>query len=202
MRTGGSNYLALLLCIPLVLVPSEVGCLLFEKRKRGLGWSSMIVSRKSGHFSIFSVLPTVAALYALSILGSVMVAPFRSTVLRTGAHWMPSWAIIDGLPKGISPGTLWLGLVLSGVVAPIVEELYFRGFLLPRIPIAGSWAPVVNAALFSIYHFFSPWNYAAIFVAILPLAYYVRLSGRLAPAIITHCLFNSVGIAVELVRII
>ena len=202
MRTGGSNYLALLLCIPLVLVPSEVGCLLFQKRKRGLGWSSMIVSRKSGHFSIFSVPPIATALYALSILGSVIVAPFRSIVLRTAAHWMPSWAIIDGLPKGISPGTLWLGLVLSGLVAPIVEELYFRGFLLPRIPIAGSWAPVVNAALFSIYHFFSPWNYAAIFVAFLPLAYYVRLSGRLAPAIITHCLFNSVGIAVELVRII
>jgi membrane protease YdiL (CAAX protease family) len=202
IRAGGSSYLALLLCIPLILVPVEVGCLLFEKRKCGLGWSSIIVSRESAHMSVFSVLPIVAALYALSILGSVIVAPFRSTILRTATHWMPSWAIVDGFPMGISPGTLWLGLVLSGLVAPIVEELYFRGFLMPRIPIAGAWAPAVNAALFSIYHFFSPWNYAAIFVAFLPLAYYVRLSGKLVPAIITHCLFNSVGIVVALVRIL
>jgi membrane protease YdiL (CAAX protease family) len=201
MRSGGSAYLALLLCIPLILAPVEVGYLLFEKRKYGLGWSSVIVSRESAHFSIFSALPIAAALYALSMLGTVIVAPFRSIILRTAMHWMPSWAIVDDFPKDISPGALWLGLALSGLVAPIVEELYFRGFLLPRIPIAGAWAPALNAALFSIYHFYSPWNYAAIFVAFLPLAYYVRYRGRLLPAIIVHSLFNSVGIVIELVRI-
>jgi membrane protease YdiL (CAAX protease family) len=83
-------------------------------------------------------------------------------------------------------------------MAPLVEELYFRAFLLPRIPVSGRWAPAVNAALHSVYHFYTPWNYLAFFLGFLPLAYYVRLRGNILPTIITHCLFNSVGIFVVL----
>jgi membrane protease YdiL (CAAX protease family) len=36
------------------------------------------------------------------------------------------------------------------------------------------------------------------FLAFLPLAYYVRLRGNLLPTIITHALFNSVGVIVVL----
>ncbi|MFD1537220.1 CPBP family glutamic-type intramembrane protease [Nonomuraea guangzhouensis] len=36
---------------------------------------------------------------------------------------------------------------LTGLAFPIIEELYFRGFLLPRLSRLGRWAPVVNAAV-------------------------------------------------------
>ena len=39
----------------------------------------------------------------------------------------------------------------------MVEELYFRGYLLPRISRLGAWAPLVNTVLFSLYHLFTPW---------------------------------------------
>ena len=71
---------------------------------------------------------------------------------------------------------------------------------MPRIPLPGLWPPAVSAALFSVYHFFSPWNGVVIFALFLPLAYYVRLRGKLLPVIITHSLFNSVGLVVMLVR--
>ncbi|WP_207212122.1 CPBP family intramembrane glutamic endopeptidase [Promicromonospora panici] len=38
-----------------------------------------------------------------------------------------------------------------------MEELYFRGFLLPRLPQLGKWAPLFNTVLFSVYHFWAPW---------------------------------------------
>jgi membrane protease YdiL (CAAX protease family) len=91
-----------------------------------------------------------------------------------------------------------LGLFLSGLAASIIEELYYRAFLMPRIPVSGRWAPAVNAALHSICHFYTPWNYLMFFLAFLPLAYYVRLRGNLLPTIITYILFNSVGIIVAL----
>jgi CAAX protease family protein len=197
-RAGGSSYLALLLCIPLILVPFEVGVLLVERRRIGWSWRSIIAPRGSRRVSILEILLSVAALYSISEAAAALATPSRTAILRALAHWLPPWAIFDGLPEGISPYTLWLGLVLSGLVAPIVEELYFRAFLMPRIPVTGRWAPAVNAALFSIYHFYTPWNYLVIFVAFLPPAYYVRLRGNLLPAIITHCLFNSVGIVVVL----
>jgi len=201
-RAGGSNYLALLLCIPLILVPFEVGVLLFERRRIGWSWRSIITPLGSPRVSIPEILLSVVTLYAISGVATVLTASSRTAILGTVAHRLPPWAIVDAFPEGISAGTLLLGLLLSGLVAPIVEELYFRGFLMPRIPVAGAWGPAVNAALFSIYHFFSPWNYVAIFAVFLPLAYYVRLRGNLLPAIITHCLFNSVGIVVALVGLL
>jgi hypothetical protein len=37
--------------------------------------------------------------------------------------------------------------LLNGVIGPVVEELYFRGFLLPRMEGLGRWAPLVNVTL-------------------------------------------------------
>jgi hypothetical protein len=36
--------------------------------------------------------------------------------------------------------------------------VYFRGHLLPRIDRFGRGAPVLNAVLFSLYHFWTPWQ--------------------------------------------
>jgi membrane protease YdiL (CAAX protease family) len=50
-----------------------------------------------------------------------------------------------------------LGLLITTAWFPIMEELYFRGFLLPRL--RGSPAVVVVAAavLFAGYHLWTPW---------------------------------------------
>jgi membrane protease YdiL (CAAX protease family) len=192
-RAGGSTYLALLLCIPLLLV-CEVGVFVAERKRINWSWRSIIIPRGSPHGSILDILLSVAAIYAIAEVAGALAIPSRTAILHAAAHWLPPWAIFDGSIEGTSPYILWLGLLISGLVTPIVEELYFRAFLMPRIPVSGRWAPAVNAALFAIYHFYTPWNCLAIFAAFLPLAYYVRLRGNLLPTIITHMLFNSVGV--------
>jgi membrane protease YdiL (CAAX protease family) len=196
-RAGGSTYLALLLCIPLLLV-CEVGVLIVERKRINWSWRSIIVPRGSRRVSILDILLSVAAIYAIAEVAGALAIPSRTAILRAMANWLPSWAIFDSLPAGISPSTLWLSLFLSGLVASTVEELYYRALLMPRIPVSGRWAPAVNAALHSICHFYTPWNYLVFFLAFLPLAYYVRLRGNLLPTIITHILFNSVGVIVVL----
>jgi hypothetical protein len=197
-RTGGSAYLAIILCIPLVLVPCEVGVLLLERKRLGWTWRSLIVPRGSRSFSIPDIFLSVAVIYVIAQAAAALAIPSRTAILNAMAGRLPPWAVLDGLQRGATPSVLWLGLFLSGLMAPFVEELYFRAFLLPRIPVSGRWAPAVNAALHSVYHFYTPWNYLAFFLGFLPLAYYVRLRGNILPTIITHCLFNSVGIFVVL----
>jgi len=197
-RAGGSTYLALILCIPLILVPCEVGVLIVERRRICWNWRSLTVPRQSRRFSILDTLLSAAAIYAIAQVAGALAIPSRTAILRAMAHWLPPWAVFDGSLEGVSTGTLLLGLLLSGLVAPIVEELYFRAFLMPRIPVSGRWAPAVNAALHSIYHFATPWNYLPFFLAFLPLAYYVRRRGNLLPTILAHCLFNSVGVILVL----
>lgn len=197
-RAGGSTYLALILCIPLALAPCEVGILIAERRRLHWSWRSIIAPRGSSSVSIPDILLSAAAIYTTAQVAAALASPSRTAILNAMAPWLPAWAVFNSLPAGTSPSALWLGLLLSGLVAPVVEELYFRAYLLPRIPASGRWTPAVNAALHSIYHFYTPWNYLVFFAGFLPLAYYVRLRGNILPAIITHALFNSVGVIVVL----
>jgi len=196
-RAGGSTYLALLLCTPLLLV-CEVGILIVERKRINWSWRSIIVPRGSRSVLIQDILLSVAAIYIIAQAASALAIPSRTAILSATANWLPPWVLFGSIPVGIPRYTLWLGLFLSGLAASTVEELYYRAFLLPRIPVSGRWAPAVNAALHSICHFYTPWNYLVFFLAFLPLAYYVRLRGNLLPTIITHILFNSVGVIVVL----
>jgi hypothetical protein len=84
--------------------------------------------------------------------------------------------------------------VLSGLVAPIIEEVYFRGFLLPKMESLGVVAPMVNAFLFAIYHFYFPWNVPAILIGFTPIAYAVWATENLSIGMFTHILFNLLGV--------
>ena len=86
--------------------------------------------------------------------------------------------------------TFVLFLVLNGVAGPVVEELYFRGYLLPRIEYLKGWSAPVNVFLFSLYHFFSPWQNISRILAFLPLAYIVRLKKNIFLSMLVHCLLN------------
>src|SRR5512136_1404997 len=71
-RAGGSTYLALILCIPLVLVPCEVGVLIFERKRLGWSWRSLIAPRGSSRVSILDIVLSVAAIYALAQVASAL----------------------------------------------------------------------------------------------------------------------------------
>lgn len=197
-RVGGSPYLAIILCIPLVLTPLEMGILFIERRRLSWTWKSLVIPRGKQHISFQDILLSVLVIYIIALVISAFAIPISTILFSAISTLFPSWAILDSAMQGIPPSILWLGLLLSGLLAPIVEELYFRAYLLPRIPISGKWAPMINAALHSIYHFYAPWNYPSFFLGFLPLAYYFRLRGNLLPTIITHVLFNSVGLVVLL----
>lgn len=91
---------------------------------------------------------------------SITISPILQYLEVHLSVFLPAWisqeALIDALISR-SPTqrsiTLLLAISLSGFVAPIVEELYFRGFLLPRMEHWGWAAPVVNSFLFAVYHF-------------------------------------------------
>jgi uncharacterized protein len=85
-----------------------------------------------------------------------------------------------------------LSLALN-VAVPRVEELYFRGYLLPRMGHCGRWAPLVNTALFSLYHMWLPWEFFSRLAALLPAIYVVWWNRDLGVSVWVHVLLNSVG---------
>lgn len=78
------------------------------------------------------------------------------------------------------------------VVAPLIEELFYRGLLLRAMTKRG-WSPwpavLASAALFAAMHF-QPLQFIGLFVFGLVLGLLAQLYGRLGPAIWAHVGFN------------
>ncbi len=110
--------------------------------------------------------------------------------------WLPGWYTTQDF-KGYDPGKIKLVLVvnllLNGIAAPCLEELYFRGYLLPRMNAFGKWSFVINSVLFSLYHFWQPYIYATLILSLLPMIYITWKTKDLRVAIFTHCLLNIIG---------
>jgi membrane protease YdiL (CAAX protease family) len=73
-------------------------------------------------------------------------APLDNYFIRTLFSWLPAWStsstsLADMAQYSSSAllATFWVGLALNGIAGPLVEELYFRGYLLPRIPSRRGW---------------------------------------------------------------
>ena len=98
----------------------------------------------------------------------------------------------------------WFGMLVAvALLAPVVEELLFRGLLLPRMRGAfGKRDFVANGALFTIYHVHQPWSMPATLIdGIVNQAYPTRRFQSTWMGLITHTLpsFVIIGVVLSLV---
>ncbi|MDP2232547.1 MAG: CPBP family glutamic-type intramembrane protease [Actinomycetota bacterium] len=174
----------------------QVGVLMMLAHKRG-----------SSLFAAFGLTRIRASLRSwASAVGWVLLLLFATRI----AAWV--WGVIaqaigidppgsaDGGLAGIfGNGTIGLALTIGLVVivAPLVEEMLFRGVLLSAI--GSRWsagvALVGQAALFAAYHF-SIWMLVPTFLLGLACGYLAQHRGSLWPAVALHALFNAVPVAI------
>ncbi len=187
---------ALLAAILVVLVPVELGLVLWAVRRDGaaaaLPYRQRLALRE--WFWLFPVL-IVAAFVGFGV--HRLVEPWLIGLFG----WLPEWFVVPIPLGGLNDysGAAWIVtlcafFVLNGVIGPVVEELYFRGFLLPRMERLGRWAPLVNATLFSIYHFWSPWQLVARILGIGPMVYAVWWKRNVYLGMAVHCALNTLAV--------
>ena len=95
----------------------------------------------------------------------------------------------EAQPIGIAIA-LWIGAV---VIAPVAEEVFFRGLLQTFLVRAFGrrWPAIVAAAvLFSLAHLSSPYHIPALVVLAVMLGYAYERTGSLVSPIIIHAAFN------------
>ncbi|HUL62642.1 MAG TPA: CPBP family intramembrane glutamic endopeptidase, partial [Methanocella sp.] len=126
-----------------------------------------------------------------------LTAPAVAWMTQNLLGWLPGWfttaSDFSGYSRDVLLVTLGLNLAVNGIIAPIVEELYFRGHLLPRIGRYGRWAPVLSALLFTLYHFWQPMIYLPVLLAMLPMIYLVWRKQDVRFGIGAHCGLNLIG---------
>lgn len=197
---GMPSLLAIIFIDALIVLPLMVGIICYagcyaQDQKARI---PVIGYREKLRWPLFVLL--VFATLGWSILSFVLLAPF-SEVLREAVFFgLPDWFDLGhyvASPESYKFSAVlitWLlALVVTSIAAPIVEEIYFRGFLLPRIDRYGGWAPLINVVLFSVYHFWSLWLTPTRIAALLPLVYVVWFKRCIYVAIVVHVLLNVVG---------
>jgi uncharacterized protein len=188
--------LAILIPILFILIPFELGllCFLGYRRNGRLSLQGIVLNREPlplKDYLIFAPLLFVWSVFMFMNLGGLDQA-----ILKGLFAWLPDWFQITrftpaGYSQPVLTFTFVLFLLLNGFAGPVVEELYFRGYLLPRIEYLKCWAPLLNVHLFSLYHLFSPWQNVTLILALIPLAYTVRWKKNIYLSMLAHCLLNT-----------
>lgn len=196
---GWPSSLALLLTWPLVGIPVLLAILFYKGRQLN-GKPSL-----EGILLYRQPLPKRQYLWLVPVLlvwaaaASTLLFPLGEAIhLSLFAAW-PDWLNLTSLaqnPTQYSTGVLWVVVALSAVMniaVPITEELYFRSFLLPRLPFSPRWSPLISAVLFSLYHFWLPWDIIGRIITLLPIVYAVQWKRNVYLSIFVHCLLNLLG---------
>jgi len=144
--------------------------------------------------------------FILGISLSMMMGPVNRSLASVPGFAPPTWwpaasnplipvnSVVDAFPDVSLEGNFLFVLLyfIVGLVFNIFgEELYYRGFLLPKMRgVFGKWDWVANGVLFTLKHVYQRWLYPGILVGGLGFAFVAGPLGSLPLAMIFHWVGN------------
>lgn len=183
---GVFNQWLIIMLVGMVLGEGAMplGAWLFSARKYRCGWQALGLRRFNVKRGVMLALAVVAAGVLISYLYDLLM---QALGVETSSS-IPVEFTESGLGLGITAFT-------AVVVAPLAEEVSFRGFLFPAIGKRWGygWGAIISAAIFSIAHL-QPGALVPIFILGLLLARLYMVTGSIWPCIITHAVYNSIAL--------
>lgn len=158
-------------------------------RKYHVGWSALGVRRPPGLF-FGLVIPVLLGMYVAAAVVSALVVK----LFYGGKAENPQVKDLTG-GGGFSWTRLVLALITASIVAPVIEELLFRGVLYGwlRTRWSAVGGVILSAAVFSAAHAI-PLILASIFVVGLTLAIVYEKTKSTLATMTLHSLFNTIGV--------
>lgn len=209
-RAAVPPFLSFIIIILVVLIPSEIGVILYHSKKENgkLNFQSAFIMQEK--IPAVRVIGISAILVLMAAIVFTFLSPIESRIaFGTLFRGIPEYFKLadffqsyTSYPRGIVITSLVLYAIANGILGPIAEELYFRGFLMPRINRFGNWAPVIIAVLFSAYHLFSPWEFITRIIACLPFVYYVYKKKNIYIGMVVHCTINTVSVIIGIMNLL
>jgi membrane protease YdiL (CAAX protease family) len=187
---GYPSFFALLLAFAFVLIPVELGYLLYQgKKKTGRFTLQGIISYRN---SIPRWQYFVWIIIIFVVIGAIftLLKPVDAFLQERLFFWMPdlNYGLDGNYSRTILIITYSMSLIFNVFLAPLVEELYFRGYLLPRMK--GGFATLFHSFLFAAIHVFTPWMIITRTLGLLPLVFGVKKK-NIYIGMIVHILGNS-----------
>ena len=204
---GYPPVMALILTAIFILIPVELGVLFWHGKRRNGKFSLKGVVRYRQRLTGWQYVLWIVVIFVSSGLIITALTPV-SEVIKGWFSGIPEnlhleMGLSDAFSREKLIQTYALHFILIVIVAPLIEELYFRGFLLPRMPEKLVWGgPILHSLLFALYHTWSPWMFLARTLALLPLIYIVRWKKNIFLGIGAHWLINSIDFVMGVIFIL
>jgi membrane protease YdiL (CAAX protease family) len=176
----------------------QVWHLYHEGKKSNDKWSLEGIVLYQEPMPIWQYFALVPLFVIAAFLIDWMTTPLRLALLNS-LPWLPEWfemrdtSLLLGYSRSVLVVTFGFQLLINGIAAPFIEESYFRGYLMPRLSRFGRWTPVIETALFTIYHFWQPYYWITQFLPFLPIICAVWWKRNIKLGIVTHMALNLVG---------
>lgn len=189
---------ALIIGIGVVIAPLELGYLSIHAHRTTGSWSPLAAVAYRAKLPLRPLLLLSSGLAAFMLTLVVAHMLILDRLIAPLFAWMPATLLqFASIEEGGDPlvgGALAIVviavLLLNGVVGPVTEELYFRGHLLPCIDRYGRLAPVLNTALFTLYHMWTPWRWPQILFGSLPANWLAWRKRTVWLPMVTHVMVN------------
>lgn len=192
----------LLFCIlgTVILMPMELGVILSASKKEKGAYSLKSAFVGQEKYPLWKILIIAFAFFGVAGLLSAFVAPIenqifaemRATVLNNlpiGFDWT-NYEYMKSFSKPILILTCVYYGIFNVLIGPITEELFFRGYLTSHYKKQSSFTPILIAVLFSLYHFWLPFNNVFRILAFAPVAYVAYKKKNIYISICFHYLCN------------
>ena len=196
---GYPPLLAFLLAILLIDIPFMLGVILTEGKKLNGRYSfeGVVLYRQKISWKSFVVV-FIAAFLGVYIL-LMLVTPLSNFLAENIFSGLPDWIFLEEqtqyevYAKNALVVVFTLQLVLTGIIMPWVEELYFRGYLMPRISRYGKWTPLLGGLFFGLYHIWQIYSFPTVFLLGAALGYVVWWKKDIRLSIGLHVVANTLG---------
>lgn len=181
----------------LVILPFIFGVLFYEgyRRNRRLSLEGVVLYRERIPWWQYLVyVPLVFFSSAIVLL----LAPVTNFISDSLFSWWPAMYELPfdlrGYPPSVIASTFIITFLVVCLLAPIAEEMYFRGYLLPRLSRFGFWAVPIHTTLFGLFHVWTPWMFVARAIGAIPFVYVAQRKQNIYIGMIAHILFNTVDV--------
>jgi membrane protease YdiL (CAAX protease family) len=194
--SGYPPLMAFLLAILLVDLPVMWSILLYAgwKQNGRLSLDGVILYREKLTWKKF-IAVFIGAFVVAYVL--IMLAASLTEILTTKLFsGLPEWLFLEeqsqylAYAKNILVAVFTFQLVLTGILLPWTEELYFRGYLMPRISRYGKWTPLIGGLLFGLYHCWQPFGFVSVFLLGTMLGYVIWWQRDIRLSISLHVVAN------------
>jgi len=171
--------------------------MLFEGKKLNgrLSLKGVVLYQEKISWGMFALVFIGA--FVVVFLLITLITPINAFLTERLFSGLPKWMFLEeqsqylAYAEGALVVTFTFQLVVTGIILPWIEELYFRGYLLPRISRYGVWSPLIGGLFFGLYHAWQLFGFLTVFLLGTILGYIVLWKRDVRLSIGLHVVANA-----------